>query len=120
MKFKTHIKTILADTLTPVSIYLALRDKYPSALLLESSDYNKRDEHFSYIALDPVSSFELRNGSLTIKNEGRISKKDIGCNNEKLVKTFTDFRDQFVVDESNFPFCTAALFGYTAFDIIKY
>jgi len=120
MKLKTHIKTILADTLTPVSIYLALRDKYPSAVLLESSDYNKKDEHFSYIALDPIASFTLSKGILTIKDKGKILKSEIGYSHEKLEEAFAGFKDQFTVENSDLPFCTAALFGYTAFDIIKY
>ncbi|MGO3654814.1 MAG: hypothetical protein ACTJFN_10645, partial [Sphingobacterium sp.] len=38
--FKTTHKRILADTTTPVSIYLRLRDTFPNSLLLESSEYN--------------------------------------------------------------------------------
>ena len=34
----TH-KKIIADTLTPVSAYLKLRDIFPNSILLESSDY---------------------------------------------------------------------------------
>ena len=30
----------IADLVTPVSIYLKVRDRYPNAILLESSDYH--------------------------------------------------------------------------------
>ena len=40
IKFKTYHKKILSDKLTPVSIYLKLRDKFANSLLLESSDYD--------------------------------------------------------------------------------
>lgn len=34
-KFNTHFTQILADTITPVSVYLKIRDKFPNSLLLE-------------------------------------------------------------------------------------
>ncbi|NNM10082.1 MAG: anthranilate synthase component I family protein, partial [Flavobacteriaceae bacterium] len=45
----TYSGKLLADTLTPVSVYLRLRDKYPNSLLLESSDYRANDNTFSFI-----------------------------------------------------------------------
>ena len=44
----TYHKKILADTITPVSIYLKIRDKFPNSILLESSDYHANDNSFSY------------------------------------------------------------------------
>ena len=38
-KIKTFRKKILADTMTPVSIYQKIRDKFSNSILLESSDY---------------------------------------------------------------------------------
>ena len=38
-KIKTYSKKLLSDTLTPVNIYLKLRDVFAGSLLLESSDY---------------------------------------------------------------------------------
>ena len=36
--FTSSYHKIVADTLTPVSVYLKLRDHFPGSLLLESSD----------------------------------------------------------------------------------
>ncbi len=120
MKLYTHIKEILADTKTPVSLYLALRDKYASSVLLESSDYNSREGHFSYICLKPIASFSLNNGTIRIKSGKEISEKKIGFDGIELVNEFNKFRNSFKVTEQKFPFCTSGLFGYTSFDIIKY
>jgi cyclophilin family peptidyl-prolyl cis-trans isomerase len=43
---QTEHKKILADTLTPVSAYLKLRDVFPHSLLLESSDYHANNNDF--------------------------------------------------------------------------
>ena len=51
---KSKHKKILSDTLTPVSIYLKLRDVFPNSLLLESSDYNQNQKGFSYICCNAI------------------------------------------------------------------
>ncbi len=61
-KFKLYSvhKQLLADTVTPVGIYLQLRDKYPNTIMLESSDYHGNENSFSYICCDPIGGFELK------------------------------------------------------------
>src|SRR5210317_1183169 len=61
----THYKKILADTITPVSIYLKIRDKYPNSILLESSDYHANDNSFSYICCNPIASIKVKNEIIT-------------------------------------------------------
>ncbi len=120
MKLYTYIKETIADTKTPVSLYLALRDKYAASVLLESSDYNSREGHFSYICLKPLASFSLSDGIIRKKEGNKISETEIAFNGLKLTKYFNDFRNSFEVEGQKFPFCTSGLFGYSSFDIIKY
>ena len=56
---KTAQKKILADTLTPVGVYLRVRDRYPNSILLESSDYHANDNNFSYVCCDPIASITV-------------------------------------------------------------
>ena len=63
-KITTTSKKLLADTTTPVSIYLRLRDVYPNALLLESSDYHSRENSMSYVCCEPISGLVLSDGRL--------------------------------------------------------
>jgi len=39
IKINTYHKKIFADTITPVEVYLKIRDIFPNSLLLENSDY---------------------------------------------------------------------------------
>ena len=64
-KLETTYKQQLADTLTPVSVYLKLRDIYPNSILLESSDYHASDNSFSYICCQPIASLQLKHTTLT-------------------------------------------------------
>src|ERR1700733_1944941 len=63
-KLITSHKKLLADTTTPVSIYLRLRDVFPNSLLLESSDYHSRENSLSYVCCEPFSGLVLNDGHL--------------------------------------------------------
>ncbi len=65
-KITTTSKKLLADTTTPVSIYLRLRDVYPNSLLLESSDYHSRENSLSYVCCEPISGLVLNDDQLKI------------------------------------------------------
>ena len=60
-KLHTNYKQILADTITPVSVYLKIRDKFPNSILLESSDYHANDNSFSYICFNSIASIKVEN-----------------------------------------------------------
>ena len=62
---QSHSKKQLADTITPVSIYLRLRDVFPNSILLESSDYHSRENATSYVCAQPVAGIVLQNGMLS-------------------------------------------------------
>ena len=82
IKFKTYHKKILSDKLTPVSIYLKLRDKFANSLLLESSDYDVNNKNFSYICCDAIASISVKNGKITY-NSIIIGNKKLNILNQK-------------------------------------
>ena len=57
---RTHTRTILADTITPVSLYLKIRDIYPKSIMLESSDYHGGRDNYSFICMEPIASVEVK------------------------------------------------------------
>jgi anthranilate synthase component I len=63
-RFTTTYKKLLADTVTPVSIYLKLRDRFVNTLLLESSDYHGHDNSYSYICCQPLASIEVKDNTV--------------------------------------------------------
>lgn len=62
ISIRTLQRQLLADTLTPVGIYLRVRDRFTSPLLLEAADSHSRDDSFSFICLDPLATFSVRDG----------------------------------------------------------
>lgn len=120
IELRTYTKTLLADTKTPTGIFMALRDLYQKPLLLESSDYNSKQNHFSYLCFQPLASIELSNHILKT-TIGSVSKCiDLDPSNRTLSQQLINFKEQFIFSELNFRFCTGGLFGYNSFDAIEY
>jgi anthranilate synthase component 1 len=119
-KLKTHYKKILADTLSPVSIYLKIRDKFPNSMLLESSDYHGNDNSFSYICCNPMASIKIHGNTLT-KVFPDSTKESYKVENNEVTREIHQFTTQFEIEnDEDFKFINNGLFGYTSYDAIKY
>ena len=119
-KLSTTYKKILADTITPVSIYLKLRDKYPNSLLLESSDYHASDNSFSYICCNPIATFKLENDEITTTFPDGTSNHLAVDSSLSIPHEIEKFSRQFKVNASEFKFINNGLFGYLAYDSVRY
>ncbi|MEL0644713.1 anthranilate synthase component I family protein [Olleya sp. Ti.3.14] len=114
----THYKKILADTITPVSIYLKIRDKYPNSILLESSDYHANDNSFSYICFNPIASIKVDDKAITQTFPDGSEMKNKVRNVTEMIHKFTKrFK---VKSDEDFKFINNGIFGYTAYDAVKH
>lgn len=116
----TTYKKILADTFTPVSLYLKLRDKFPNTILLESSDYHGNENSFSFICCKPIASIKVENEIiLTSFPDGSeaIKKMDASVSVPDEVKAFAD---SFNVTKNDFKFVSNGLFGYINYEAVRY
>ena len=119
-KLYTSHKRLLADTTTPVSIYLRLRDVFPNSILLESSDYHSRENSLSYVCCDPIAGIVLNGDKLeTYFPDGTREQYPIG--DLDLKKHVSDFRKQFEsTSDTDFKFISNGLFGYFAYETIEH
>ncbi len=119
-KFKTNHKKILADTTTPVSIYLRLRDTFPNSLLLESSEYHSRDNNISYICCQPIASIILENEELSIglPNQKKTLKNAKDLNLREEVSNFRKSFEADAVPDVNV--ISNGLFGYFSFEAVEF
>jgi len=110
----------VADTITPVSIYLKIRDKYPNSILLESSDYHTNDNSFSYICCNPIASIKIENECIeTHYPDG--SRQKTTTNDSDVIGAIKTFSESFEVDETDtFKFIHNGIFGYIAYDAVRY
>lgn len=119
-KLHTNYKQILADTITPVSVYLKIRDKFPNSILLESSDYHANDNSFSYICFNPIASIKVENNAIETNfpdGFSEITPIDAKIN---VAKEIEKFSNQFITEKSDFKFISQGLFGYISYDAIQY
>ena len=119
-KLNTKFKQILADTITPVSVYFKIRDKFPNSLLLESSDYHGNDNSFSYICFNPIASFSFNAGQVkeTLPFGESISYH-VGPE-LSLVDALRKFSGRFQDDNGKHKFISNGLFGYMQYDTLAY
>lgn len=108
---------MLGDLLSPVGLYLRLRDRFPNALLLESSDYNKKQNSYSYICLQALASFRADRQQAQISYPDG-SQQTISMQEQELAEALNDFVKAFRVEGDTFDFLTQGLFGYTSYDAI--
>jgi anthranilate synthase component 1 len=120
LKLHTNYKQLLADTVTPVSIYLKLRDKFANSILLESSDYHGNENSFSYICFHPIARFEVKNDTIFIqypKTKAQTLPIQAG---KQVIEHLHEFSKSFEIEATPFNFITNGLFGYMAYDAVKY
>lgn len=119
-KLYTAHKRMLADTTTPVSIYLRLRDVFSNAILLESSDYHSRENSMSYICFDPIAGISLDEKSLkTYFPDGQ--NFEVAAEGLDLKEQVCRFRNSFEsTGQEEFKFISNGLFGYFSYETIEY
>ena len=116
----THYTQILADTITPVSIYLKIRDKFPNSILLESSDYHTADNSFSYICCNPIASIKIENDTIVSLFPDGTSEKTAISTILNVPKVIEEFASRFKPENNNFKFINNGLFGYINCDAVQY
>ena len=119
-KLRTSINKMLADTFTPVSIYLQLRDYFVNTILLESSDYHGNENAFTYICCEPIAKFEASQRKVKIDQpNGETIKVNIEHRQEAL-DLLNEFSQSFDSKPQIGKFIENGLFGYMSFDSVQY
>jgi anthranilate synthase component 1 len=112
---KTIRRTSLADTTTPVNLYLKLRDRFPGAVMLESSDYRANHNSISYLALSPAAEIIITAGIAVCRfpdgSEVRTGLTQPG----DTAAVLQSFSSSFEWEPSA---SDARLFGYVSYDAV--
>ena len=116
-------KNIIVDTITPVSIYLKLRDNYSNTILLESSDYSAKDNSYAYICCNPIAKFYVKKNTLfTEYPDGSKFQKEV-VKDIRIFSELEKFMNKFSIqDDSNQSkkYISKGLFGYMTYDSVRF
>ena len=131
-RLRTITKKHLADTFTPVSIYLKVRDQYTESVLLESTDFRSVENCFSFIGIEPIARFVAQGNDITetfTDGTKRVQKLP----NSAVLQEFKNFIEQFDVSPLNPPegdfkekspplgdLGGNGFFGHTSYDAVQY
>ena len=118
-----HIPAHVGDVVTPVSIYLKLRDLFPNTILLESSDYHGGNNSLSFICFNPIADFIVDKERITSRYPDE-SKQEIDLSgNESVPDLMQEFINNFEIapeDQKKCPVPASGFYGYTAYDAVRY
>lgn len=120
-KIQTQSKKLLSDTLTPVNIYLKLRDVFAGSILLESSDYHGQENSLSMICCEPIASFKVhKNVAEQRYPDGKIVREELSGTG--LIQKLDAFRAAFQTENNpgKNGFSGCGLFGYMAYDTVQF
>ena len=117
---QTHHRKLLVDTMTPVNMYLKVRDNFPNSILLESSDYGVNDNSVAYICFNPIADIKLQNQMLSMRYPDGKSKQIQLADNERVAKYCSDFAKQFAGNFKSERFVSNGLFGFTSYDAVQH
>ena len=112
----------IADLVTPIGIYLRIRDRFPNTILLESSDYHGNRNSMTYICFDVLSNIRVAESQVKISYSDGY-EKDLMINSENpLAEMLDEYIRSFEIETafSGNEMGTNGLFGYTSYDAIKY
>ena len=118
LKFNTIVKQQMADTVTPVGLYLRFRDRFANSVLLESSDYHSKDESFSFLCVDPLVHIKAEDDNLNFINGNTIVESlPIQRNFHEL---FQHYSDLIQTDCEESLKSINGLYGYATYDAVQY
>ncbi len=112
----------IADLVTPVGIYLRIRDRFPNAILLESSDYHGNRNSMTYICFDVLSNIRVADNQVKISYSDGFEKDLMISVKNPLAEILDEYIRSFTIDSSfnGKEMDTNGLFGYTSYDAVKY
>jgi len=119
-KLVTRSKKLLADTLTPVNIYLKLRDIFAGSILLESSDYHGHENSLSFICCDPMASFQVNHEQIEVRYPDQSRFIEAITYRGQVIEKLDDFRKQFEAEQIHPKYISSGLFGYMSYDAVRF
>ena len=120
IKLNNYHKKIFADTITPVEVYLKIRDIYPNSLLLENSDYMLANNNYSFICFNQIGYIKIKDNEVTSSCPGEEISSKMLSENEKISDIIHNYLDKFQTVESEFKFLNNGLFGFMSHESVKY
>ncbi len=123
MKLQTEVTKMLADTYTPVGIYLRLRDRFRDTILLESTDSHAAENSYSFIGVNAIAGIEISSlNEIEYKYPKQDPQKELIKNVQDAPDRIWAYMQHFDIENSTQKEAAFAqgLYGYTTYDAIPF
>ncbi|MFZ5939734.1 MAG: anthranilate synthase component I family protein [Bacteroidota bacterium] len=120
IKVKIVSRKILSDIITPVSIYLKIRDLYPGSVLLESSDYHSNHGAFSFIGMDLLSEFRVESGLISVSMPGEGVENYVPEPGNGVIDHLNRYISSFETGPDSVSRMIDGVFGYMSYDAVRH
>lgn len=119
-KITTRVKTLLADTLTPVNVYFKIRDKFSNPLLLESTDFNGDENSYSIVCFESIASVCVENNTITKQYPNGEKEQVLVTKGVSVPSEIQAFISSFTLTNSDIPLRVEGFFGFNSYDAVQY
>lgn len=110
----------LADMVTPISVYLKLRDHFANTLLLESSEYHSRENSYSFICADAIAGFVVENGVIQESAPNQDTTSTPITEQNAVPNALHAFYQRIKLEDKTNTKQLNGLFGHTNFEAVQY
>ncbi|MEL6635909.1 MAG: anthranilate synthase component I family protein [Bacteroidota bacterium] len=117
---RVRTRRMLADTVTPVSVYLKLRDHFGGAVLLESTDFRSKENCFSFIGVDPIANFTAQQNTVQQLLPGHELEVSQVADPAEVPRRLEQFVQRFSIAQDEQYGGINGFFGHTAFEAVQY
>jgi anthranilate synthase component 1 len=118
--FNARVHTRVADTDTPVSLYLKIREHFAECILMERNGTGDPEHQYSYICCLPVATISVKNNQLYKKYPDETSEILVITDETNVVSALEDFNTRFEINGSENHYETKGLYGYISYDALSY
>ena len=123
MVINTKVTKMLADTYTPVGIYLRLRDQFRDTILLESTDSHASENSYSFIGVNAIGGIEISSlNEIEFKYPTLDPEKETIQNVHDAPDRIWAYMQQYEMtgDKIKEAAFAQGLYGYTTYDAIPF
>jgi anthranilate synthase component 1 len=122
-KINVRTKRMNADHLTPVMLYLAVRDEFTDPVLLESNEARDNEHYYSIVGLETLASFVVNERTITTRKHGQWAHEEAVENTDTVSHRLHEFLGGFELDYADTdPIVKQfnGLIGHTNFEGVQY
>ena len=122
-RINVRTKRINADHLTPVMLYLAVRDEFTDPVLLESNEARDNEHYYSIVGLETLASFVVDRGAITTRKQGEETRREAVDHRDTVSHRLHAFLGGFDLDYADTdPIVRQfnGLIGHTNFEGVQY